>query len=149
MCRVGVLVKEGSCSSPGVKSLIGPDFQDNQGCSWLDAQDIEAVDPEYYKNLRWMLENDIADVLELTFTEEVDYFGAVELVELKPGGSGIKVRARQHSLARISVSLEAHRAVPCMCAKTIMLIAACKKVLSCTCWTTLSILLEGGRTCFR
>jgi hypothetical protein len=57
------------------------------------AQDIEAVDPEYYKNLRWMLENPIADVLDLTFTEEVDYFGAVELVELKPGGAGIKARA--------------------------------------------------------
>ncbi len=39
-----------------------------------------------------MLENDINDVLDLTFTEEVDYFGAVEMVELKPGGSGIKVR---------------------------------------------------------
>ena len=54
-------------------------------------QDIEAVDPEYYKNLKWMLENDINDVLDLTFTEEVDYFGAVEMVELKPGGSSIKV----------------------------------------------------------
>ena len=54
-------------------------------------QDIEAVDPEYYKNLRWMLENDINDVLDLTFTEEVDYFGKVEMLELKPGGSGIKV----------------------------------------------------------
>ena len=53
------------------------------------------MDPEYYKNLRWMLENDIGDVLDLTFTEEVDYFGAVELVELKPGGAGIKVRASQ------------------------------------------------------
>ena len=54
-------------------------------------QDIEAVDPEYYKNLRWMLENDINDVLDLTFTEEVDYFGKVEMIELKPDGSGIKV----------------------------------------------------------
>ena len=49
------------------------------------------MDPEYYKNLRWMLENDINDVLDLTFTEEVDYFGKVEMVELKPDGSGIKV----------------------------------------------------------
>ena len=51
------------------------------------------MDPEYYKNLRWMLENDINDVLDLTFTEEVDYFGAVEMVELKSGGSSIKVIA--------------------------------------------------------
>lgn len=54
-------------------------------------QDIEAIDPEYYKNLKWMLDNDITDVLDLTFTEEVDYFGKVELVELKPGGAHMKV----------------------------------------------------------
>lgn len=53
-------------------------------------QDIEAVDPEYYKNLRWMLENNITDVLDLTFTEESDYFGKKELVELKPGGKDIR-----------------------------------------------------------
>ena len=54
-------------------------------------QDIEAVDPEYYKNLAWMLENDISDVLDLTFTEEMDFFGRKELMELRPGGAGIKV----------------------------------------------------------
>ncbi len=53
-------------------------------------QDIEAVDPEYYKNLKWMLENNITDVLDLTFTEESDYFGKKELVELKPGGKDIR-----------------------------------------------------------
>ena len=53
-------------------------------------QDIEAVDPEYFKNLAWMLENDITDILDLTFTEESDYFGKKELVELKPGGTTTK-----------------------------------------------------------
>ncbi|KAK9833876.1 hypothetical protein WJX74_008569 [Apatococcus lobatus] len=57
----------------------------------LTYQDIEAVDPEYFKNLAWMLENDITDILDLTFTEESDYFGKKELVELKPGGTTIKV----------------------------------------------------------
>ncbi|DBB00800.1 TPA: hypothetical protein ACH3X1_000730 [Trebouxia sp. C0004] len=57
----------------------------------LTYEDIEAVDPEYYKNLRWMLENNITDVLDLTFTEESDYFGKKELVELKPGGKDIRV----------------------------------------------------------
>ena len=51
----------------------------------------QAVDPEFYKNLIWMLENDITHVLDLNFTEEVDYFGRTETVELKPGGAGIKV----------------------------------------------------------
>lgn len=54
-------------------------------------QDIEAVDPEYYKNLKWMLENDITDVLDLTFTAESDFFGKTEVVELVPGGRDIRV----------------------------------------------------------
>lgn len=54
-------------------------------------EDVEAVDPDYYKNLKWMLENDITDVLDLTFTAEVDYFGRKELIELKPGGAHLRV----------------------------------------------------------
>ncbi len=37
--------------------------------------DLEAVDPDYYKALAWMLHNDITDVLDLTFTAETDFFG--------------------------------------------------------------------------
>lgn len=57
---------------------------------WGVFQDIEAVDPEYYKTLKWMLENDITDVLDLTFTEETDYFGKKEIVNLIPDGANIK-----------------------------------------------------------
>ncbi|KAI3491195.1 hypothetical protein L1887_44441 [Cichorium endivia] len=60
--------------------------------------DIEAIDPGYFKNLKWMLENDISDILDLTFsidadeeklilcerTEVTDY-------ELIPGGRNIRV----------------------------------------------------------
>jgi E3 ubiquitin-protein ligase HUWE1 len=49
------------------------------------------VDPEYFKNLAWMLDNDITDVLDLTFAAETDYFGRKELAELVPGGREIKV----------------------------------------------------------
>ncbi|KAL6995188.1 E3 ubiquitin-protein ligase upl1, partial [Sarracenia purpurea var. burkii] len=34
--------------------------------------DIEAIDPDYFKNLKWMLENDITDVLDLTFSIDAD-----------------------------------------------------------------------------
>ncbi|EIE20172.1 HECT-domain-containing protein [Coccomyxa subellipsoidea C-169] len=57
----------------------------------LTYQDIEGVDPEYFKNLTWLLEHDMTDVVDLNFVEEVDYFGRVEHVELKPGGRDIKV----------------------------------------------------------
>lgn len=53
--------------------------------------DMEAIDPEYYKNLKWILENDITDVLDLTFSHETHEFDAAKIVELKSGGASIPV----------------------------------------------------------
>nr|XP_027062177.1 E3 ubiquitin-protein ligase UPL1 [Coffea arabica]XP_027064851.1 E3 ubiquitin-protein ligase UPL1-like isoform X2 [Coffea arabica] len=60
--------------------------------------DIEAVDPDYYKNLKWMLENDVSDVPDLTFCMDADeekhiLYEKTEVTgyELKPGGSNIRV----------------------------------------------------------
>ena len=57
----------------------------------LSYEDIEAVDPDYFKNLKWMLCNDIEGVFDLTFTAEADYFDKKSVVELKPGGAEIAV----------------------------------------------------------
>lgn len=35
------------------------------------------MDPEYHKNLKWMLENDITGVLDLTFSVEEEFFGDI------------------------------------------------------------------------
>ncbi|XP_019701852.1 E3 ubiquitin-protein ligase UPL2 [Elaeis guineensis] len=60
--------------------------------------DIEAIDPDYYKNLKWMLENDISDILDLTFSIDADEEklilyekGQVTDCELIPGGRNIRV----------------------------------------------------------
>lgn len=45
----------------------------------VDLSDMEAIDPEYYKSLRWILDNPIDDVLDLTFSTEVEEFGQVRL----------------------------------------------------------------------
>jgi len=57
----------------------------------LSYEDIEAVDPDFFKNLKWMLENDIVGVLDLTFTAETDYFDKKDIVDLKEGGSNMPV----------------------------------------------------------
>ncbi|KAG2225111.1 hypothetical protein INT45_011794 [Circinella minor] len=57
----------------------------------VDYKDVEAVDPEYYKSLVWMLENDITDVIDLTFSIETDDFGTTKVIDLKPGGRDIEV----------------------------------------------------------
>uniref|UniRef100_A0A8C7YSS9 E3 ubiquitin-protein ligase HACE1 n=1 Tax=Oryzias sinensis TaxID=183150 RepID=A0A8C7YSS9_9TELE len=54
----------------------------------VNYQDVSSIDPEYAKNLQWILDNDISDLgLELTFSVETDVFGAMEEVPLKPGGT--------------------------------------------------------------
>ncbi|XP_060609077.1 E3 ubiquitin-protein ligase HACE1 [Anolis sagrei] len=58
----------------------------------VNYQDVAYIDPEYGKNLQWILDNDISDLgLELTFSVETDVFGAMEEVPLKPGGASILV----------------------------------------------------------
>jgi E3 ubiquitin-protein ligase HUWE1 len=53
--------------------------------------DMEAIDPEYYKNLKWILDNDIDGVLELTFAVEQENFGAIKTIDLKPDGRNVAV----------------------------------------------------------
>ncbi|CAN6217066.1 unnamed protein product [Urochloa humidicola] len=60
--------------------------------------DIEAIDPDYYKNLKWMLENDVSDLPDLTFSMDPDeekhiLYEKTEVTdyELKPGGRNIRV----------------------------------------------------------
>lgn len=54
-------------------------------------QDMEGVDAEFYRSLKWMLENDIDGVLDLTFSAEEERFGEMREVDLKPNGAKIEV----------------------------------------------------------
>lgn len=54
-------------------------------------EDMEGVDAEFYRNLEWTLDNDITDVLDLTFSVEDERFGATTVIDLKPGGRDIPV----------------------------------------------------------
>uniref|UniRef100_A0A5F8GNY5 E3 ubiquitin-protein ligase HACE1 n=1 Tax=Monodelphis domestica TaxID=13616 RepID=A0A5F8GNY5_MONDO len=75
--------------------IVNPDYalftQSADGIP-VNYQDVASIDPEYAKNLQWILDNDISDLgLELTFSVETDVFGAMEEVPLKPGGASILV----------------------------------------------------------
>ena len=68
----------------------------------VDYKDLEAVDPEYYNSLEWMLHNDIEDVLELNFAIESEEFGETKVIELKPDGANIPVTdANKHEYVRL------------------------------------------------
>eukprot|EP00842_Homolaphlyctis_polyrhiza_P005726 jgi/Hompol1/6154/HPOL_002609-RA len=59
--------------------------------SQVDYKDMEAIDPEFHKSLEWILQNDITDVLDLTFSTEIDDFGRQRVIDLKPNGRNIVV----------------------------------------------------------
>lgn len=57
----------------------------------ISLADIEAVDPNLFTSLHWMLENDITDIIDTTFSVEHDSFGCIKVHELKKNGRNIPV----------------------------------------------------------
>ena len=54
-------------------------------------QDMEGVDSEVYNSLKWILENSIDGILDLTFNVDDERFGELVVVDLKPNGREIEV----------------------------------------------------------
>jgi len=57
----------------------------------IGLDDLETIDEEHHRGLKWMLSNSIVDVIDETFTTTEDQYGKIETIELQPGGSRIKV----------------------------------------------------------
>ncbi|KAF8448024.1 hypothetical protein L210DRAFT_3527707 [Boletus edulis BED1] len=53
--------------------------------------DLESVDAELHRGLTWMLENDITDIIDETFTTAEERFGELVTIDLRPGGADIPV----------------------------------------------------------
>ncbi|KAJ8010514.1 hypothetical protein DPEC_G00075880 [Dallia pectoralis] len=56
-----------------------------------DLSDLEYLDEEFHQSLQWMKDNDITDILDLTFTVNEEVFGQVTERELKSGGTNLQV----------------------------------------------------------
>ncbi|KAI0392521.1 hypothetical protein F5Y17DRAFT_354935 [Xylariaceae sp. FL0594] len=70
----------------------------------VSVKDMESFDPEYYKSLSWMLNNDITDIITETFSVEEDVFGATEVVDLCENGRDIPVtEENKHDYVRLVV----------------------------------------------
>ena len=55
-------------------------------------QDMEAIDPDYYKNLKMILEHNLEDIgLELTFSTDDHSFGRSSTFDLLPDGRNVQV----------------------------------------------------------
>ncbi|XP_071135977.1 E3 ubiquitin-protein ligase HACE1-like isoform X1 [Mytilus edulis] len=75
--------------------------------------DVASIDPDYAKNLQWILDHDIDNLgLDLTFSVETDVFGVMQEVELKPGGSKITVTEENKTeYAQLVTELRMTRAI--------------------------------------
>ncbi|KAK4176374.1 putative E3 ubiquitin-protein ligase TOM1-like protein [Triangularia setosa] len=63
----------------------------------VSVKDMESFDPNYYKSLVWILENDITDIITETFSVEDDEFGVTKTVDLIPDGRNIPVTEENKS----------------------------------------------------
>jgi E3 ubiquitin-protein ligase NEDD4 len=68
-----------------------PSFYKMMLTKHVSFNDLESIDADLHRSLIWMLENDITDVLDETFTTTEDRFGELVTVELKPNGGDIAV----------------------------------------------------------
>ncbi|KAK8133665.1 hypothetical protein PG984_005677 [Apiospora sp. TS-2023a] len=70
----------------------------------VSVKDMESFDPEYYKSLVWMLENDITDIITESFAVEDDEFGVTTVEDLIPNGRDIPVtEENKHDYVRLVV----------------------------------------------
>lgn len=53
--------------------------------------DMEGVDADFHRSLQWMMDNDITDVLEQTFSTEDERFGVMTVEDLIANGRNIDV----------------------------------------------------------
>ncbi|KAI1005296.1 E3 ubiquitin-protein ligase [Podosphaera aphanis] len=70
----------------------------------VSVKDMESLDPDYYKSLIWMLENDITDIITETFSIDSDKFGVNETIDFIPNGRHIAVtEENKHEYVRLMV----------------------------------------------
>ncbi|KEY66981.1 hypothetical protein S7711_05101 [Stachybotrys chartarum IBT 7711] len=70
----------------------------------VSVKDMESFDPDYYKSLCWMLDNDITDIITESFSVEDDAFGATKVVDLIPNGREVPVTEdNKHEYVRLVV----------------------------------------------
>lgn len=73
----------------------------------VSVKDMESLDPDYYKSITWMLENDITDIITETFSVDNDKFGVIETKDLIPNGRNIAVtEENKHEYVRLMVEFK-------------------------------------------
>ncbi|KAK3097342.1 hypothetical protein FSP39_008813 [Pinctada imbricata] len=85
-----VLIKDATKTADKLASSLCSD--EVESSIPVNYTDVASIDPEYAKNLQWILDHNIDSLgLDLTFSVETDVFGVMQEVQLKPGGAKVPV----------------------------------------------------------
>ena len=57
----------------------------------ITISDLQEEDRDIHRSMLWMLENDITDILDSTFSADHDYLGGLKTIDLIPNGRNIPV----------------------------------------------------------
>lgn len=78
----------------------------------VSLKDMESLDLDYYKSLLWILENDITDVIDETFSVETDDYGEHKVIELVDDGKNVPVtEENKHDYVKKIVEYKLHASV--------------------------------------
>ena len=70
----------------------------------VEIADLELMDPEYYRSLKWMRDNDIEGIIDNTFSIEEDVQGKLNTIDLKVDGHNISVTNKNKKICSSWVS---------------------------------------------
>lgn len=78
----------------------------------ITLDDIENVDPDLYRSLCWILNNDITNVIDTTFSVQHNAFGQLQEHELKEGGKNLAVtEENKHEYVTLYVNYRCRRGI--------------------------------------
>ncbi|SCU94342.1 LADA_0G07976g1_1 [Lachancea dasiensis] len=88
---IGMIIGKAICDQCYLDCHFSREVYKNILSKPVALKDMESLDLDYYKSLIWILENDITDIIEETFSVETDDYGEHKTVDLIENGRSILV----------------------------------------------------------
>ncbi|SCV05640.1 LANO_0H11936g1_1 [Lachancea nothofagi CBS 11611] len=88
---IGMIIGKAICDQCFLDCHFSREVYKNILSKPVALKDMESLDLDYYKSLIWILENDITDIIEETFSVETDDYGEHTIVDLTENGRDVLV----------------------------------------------------------
>ncbi|SCV03555.1 LAME_0H11364g1_1 [Lachancea meyersii CBS 8951] len=109
---IGMIIGKAICDQCFLDCHFSREVYKNILSKPVALKDMESLDLDYYKSLIWILENDITDIIEETFSVETDDYGEHKTVDLIENGRDIPVTEQnKQDYVRKIVEFKLHTSV--------------------------------------